>query len=585
LQSFEELNSTLAEQFSEDHLYRIDHYLGKEMVQNLTVLRFSNTWFERVWNSNDIQCVILTLKEPFGTEGRGGYFDQYGIIRDILQNHLLQVMTLLAMEPPTTVDGPGAGKAIRDAKVAVLNAIPPIKLEDVILGQYEGYSDDETILNKDTNCPTFAMVRMFINNPRWHGVPFVLKAGKALDEHKAEMRIQFKDAPAATYLFAGQDCPRNELVMRLQPGEAVYMKTNVKSPGFAAKPVQSELEVNYDTRFFANDTMVNPDAYTRLILDVLQGKHAAFVRDDELRQAWRIFTPLLHQIDNDNIQPIIYTQSSRGPKEADEYITKMCGYKRNEDYVFYDDGVARKTEGTTVAPVRQVGSTQMDIAEEDKAEIGLWGLAVMGQNFSLNIASHGFKICVGNRSHEKVEQTVARAKAEGHLPLIGSDDVEHFVAQLKKPRKVIILVQAGKPVDDMISNLAVYMEPGDLIVDGGNEWFPNSIRRAEFLEPSGIHFIGMGISGGEEGARNGPSLMPGGPREAYDMIVPILTKCAAQVERTGACVGYVGPVGSGNYVKMVHNGIEYGDLQLIAEVYDVLKVSGFTLNLIVCCDD
>jgi 6-phosphogluconate dehydrogenase len=115
------------------------------------------------------------------------------------------------------------------------------------------------------------------------------------------------------------------------------------------------------------------------------------------------------------------------------------------------------------------------------------------------------------------------------------------------------------------------MEPGDVIIDGGNEWFPNSIRRAQFLEPKGIHFIGMGISGGEEGARNGPSLMPGGPKEAYDLVEPIFTKCTAQVERTGACVGYLGPVGSGNYVKTVHNGIEYGDMQLIAEVYDVLK--------------
>ena len=211
LASFNELNKTLSQHFTENHLYRIDHYLGKEMVQNLTVLRFSNTWFERIWNAENIKCVILTFKEPFGTEGRGGYFDQYGIIRDILQNHLLQVLTLMAMEAPTKVDGPGAGKAIRDAKVAVLNAIPPIKLEDCILGQYQGYADDPTIENKDTNTPTFAVIKLEINTPRWHGVPFILKAGKALDERKAEMRVQFKDAPAAKFLFQGQECPRNEL--------------------------------------------------------------------------------------------------------------------------------------------------------------------------------------------------------------------------------------------------------------------------------------------------------------------------------------------------------------------------------------
>jgi glucose-6-phosphate 1-dehydrogenase len=140
LQSFETLNRTLSQYFTEDHIYRIDHYLGKELVQNLTVMRFSNIWMEKIWNSECIQSIILTFKEPFGTEGRGGYFDSYGIIRDILQNHLLQVLALLCMETPTAVIGPLSGKAIRDAKVAVLHAIQPITLQDVVLGQYEGYA-------------------------------------------------------------------------------------------------------------------------------------------------------------------------------------------------------------------------------------------------------------------------------------------------------------------------------------------------------------------------------------------------------------------------------------------------------------
>jgi 6-phosphogluconate dehydrogenase len=204
------------------------------------------------------------------------------------------------------------------------------------------------------------------------------------------------------------------------------------------------------------------------------------------------------------------------------------------------------------------------------SDVGLYGLAVMGQNFALNMASHGFSVCVGNRSSPKVDLTVNRAKAEGNLPLVGSKDVEDFVSKLSKPRKVIILVMAGKPVDETIAQLTKYMEAGDVIVDGGNEWFHNTLRRAKELEPKGIHFIGMGISGGEEGARNGPSLMPGGPRVAYDLIAPIITKCAAQVN-DGACTGYVGPVGAGNYVKMIHNGVEYGDMQLIGEVYDIMK--------------
>lgn len=203
-------------------------------------------------------------------------------------------------------------------------------------------------------------------------------------------------------------------------------------------------------------------------------------------------------------------------------------------------------------------------------DVGLWGLAVMGQNFALNMASHEFKVVVGNRSPAKVDLTVQRAKDEGNLPLVGSTGHEDFISQLSKPRKIVLLVMAGKPVDDTIAALAAHLEPGDLIVDGGNEWYPNSIRRAEELEKRGVLFMGMGISGGEEGARNGPSLMPGGKRKAFDLMEPILTKCAAQVN-DGACTGYIGPIGSGNYVKMIHNGIEYGDMQLIAEVYDCLK--------------
>mmetsp|Transcript_15564 Transcript_15564/g.17826 ORF Transcript_15564/g.17826 Transcript_15564/m.17826 type:complete len:513 (-) Transcript_15564:237-1775(-) len=333
LKSFEDLNKDMSSQFTEDHLYRIDHYLGKEMVQNLTVIRFSNMFFERIWNRDNIQMVILTFKEPFGTDGRGGYFDQFGIIRDILQNHLLQVLSLLTCEPPAVAQGPQAGNSIRDAKLHVLNSIPPIELEDCVLGQYEGYADDPSIENKDTQTPTFAVVRLKINNPRWAGVPIILKAGKALNERKAEMRLQLRDAPAAQYLFDGQDCPRNEIVLRLQPDEAIYIKTNVKKPGFKSQPVQTDMALNYDTAFFTKHkqcTGCNPDAYTRLILNVLQGQQGNFVRDDELRRAWQIFTPVLNKIERSKVRPITYPQGSRGPVEADEFIAR-CGFDYTAD--------------------------------------------------------------------------------------------------------------------------------------------------------------------------------------------------------------------------------------------------------------
>jgi hypothetical protein len=240
----------------------------------------------------------------------------------------------------------------------------------------------------------------------------------------------------------------------MQPDEAIYLKTNVKSPGFSSEPIQSELEVNYNTRYFNRSSDSNPDAYTRLILDVLRGRSATFVREDELRRSWEIFTPLLHKIEHENIKPVIYKRGTRGPPEADVFIHEKSGYVRNENYVFFDGDVIRKgeTKGLGVA------------------DIGLYGLAVMGQNFALNIASHGFTICVGNRSPSKVAVTLKRAESEGNLPVVGSSSPEDFIKKLKRPRKVILLVQAGKPVDDTITTLSRHMEKGDILIDGGNEW-------------------------------------------------------------------------------------------------------------------
>jgi 6-phosphogluconate dehydrogenase len=211
------------------------------------------------------------------------------------------------------------------------------------------------------------------------------------------------------------------------------------------------------------------------------------------------------------------------------------------------------------------------------SRIGLAGLAVMGQNLALNVAEKGFPISVYNRTASRVDETLERARDEGDLPLKGYYDPKDFVLSIKKPRSVIILVKAGAPVDQTISTLSDYMEPGDCIVDGGNEWYENTERRARQVAEKGLLYLGMGVSGGEEGARHGPSLMPGGTIEAYRYIEDVLTKVAAQVD-DGPCVTYVGNGGAGNFVKMVHNGIEYGDMQLISEAYDVLKYVGGLSN-------
>ncbi len=203
-----------------------------------------------------------------------------------------------------------------------------------------------------------------------------------------------------------------------------------------------------------------------------------------------------------------------------------------------------------------------------KRSFGVIGLAVMGENLALNVESRGFPIAVYNRTGAKTEEFMAK-RAQGK-DVKAAYSLEEFVQTLERPRKVLVMVKAGKPVDAVIEQLKPLLSEGDTIIDGGNSLYEDTERRTRELEPSGIGFVGMGVSGGEEGALHGPSLMPGGTAASYEDLEPILTKIAAQVD-DGPCVTYIGPGGAGHYVKMVHNGIEYGDMQLIAEAYDLLK--------------
>ncbi|MEX3959222.1 NADP-dependent phosphogluconate dehydrogenase [Trinickia sp. EG282A] len=203
-----------------------------------------------------------------------------------------------------------------------------------------------------------------------------------------------------------------------------------------------------------------------------------------------------------------------------------------------------------------------------KAAIGVIGLAVMGRNLALNIESRGHAVAVYNRSRTRTDEMLAEFRGRNLVPAYS---LQEFVDSLEKPRRILLMVKAGEPTDATIAEVKPLLEPGDVLIDGGNTHFTDTVRRNEELAKSGLHFIGTGVSGGEEGALKGPSIMPGGPRDAYDLVAPILTEIAAKAPDGEPCVAYMGPGGAGHFVKMVHNGIEYGDMQLIAESYAVLK--------------
>ncbi|XP_038985836.1 glucose-6-phosphate 1-dehydrogenase, chloroplastic-like isoform X2 [Phoenix dactylifera] len=313
------LTQGLKQYLVEDQIFRIDHYLGKELVENLSVLRFSNLVFEPLWSRQYIRNVQLIFSEDFGTEGRGGYFDNYGIIRDIMQNHLLQILALFAMETPVSLDA----EDIRNEKVKVLRSMKPLQLEDIVIGQYKShtkggitypaYTDDMTV-PRDSRTPTFAAAALFVDNARWDGVPFLMKAGKALHTRRTEIRVQFRHVPGNLYRSFGTDLDRatNELVIRVQPDEAIYLKINNKIPGLGMRLDRSHLNLLYATRY----SKEIPDAYERLLLDAIEGERRLFIRSDELEAAWALFTPLLKELEEKSISPELYPYGSRGPVGA-----------------------------------------------------------------------------------------------------------------------------------------------------------------------------------------------------------------------------------------------------------------------------
>ena len=206
-----------------------------------------------------------------------------------------------------------------------------------------------------------------------------------------------------------------------------------------------------------------------------------------------------------------------------------------------------------------------------KQQIGVVGMAVMGRNLALNIESRGYSVSIFNRSSSKTDEVIA---LHPDKKLVPTYTVEEFVASLEKPRRILLMVKAGEATDKTIQSLLPHLDKGDILIDGGNTFFKDTMRRNEMLANSGINFIGTGVSGGEEGALKGPAIMPGGQKDAYDLVAPILEEIAAKADDGAPCVTYVGPNGAGHYVKMVHNGIEYGDMQLIAESYDILRRVG-----------
>ncbi|MFZ1469057.1 MAG: glucose-6-phosphate dehydrogenase [Paracoccaceae bacterium] len=309
------LNATLAKHFDESQIYRIDHYLGKETVQNLMAVRFANILFEPLWKAEYIDHVQITVAETVGVDGRGAYYDTSGAMRDMVQNHLMQLLCLIAMEPPYHFDP----QAVRDEKLKVIRALDPVRAEDIVRGQYlaaagqSGYLEDSE--NPSSKTESYIALKAHISNWRWKGTPFYLRTGKRLRARTSEIAITFREPPHSIFDDA-EGWRENVLVIRLQPNEGMDLMMMIKEPGPGGmRLMQVPLDMSFADALGADHEEV-PDAYERLIMDVIRGNQTLFMRGDEVEAAWAWADPIIAGWEERADRPQPYDAGSSGPEDA-----------------------------------------------------------------------------------------------------------------------------------------------------------------------------------------------------------------------------------------------------------------------------
>ncbi|PKQ16634.1 MAG: hypothetical protein CVT67_04380 [Actinobacteria bacterium HGW-Actinobacteria-7] len=526
-----ELDTLLGSLFREEQIYRIDHYLAKEMLQGIMNFRFTNNLFEAEWNREAIERIDITLLESVGAEKRGAFYDAVGALRDVGQNHLLQMLALVTMEQPPS-DAPDD---IRNARAAMIESLTPLTPGEIaghtFRAQHEGFRTIAGVA-PDSGTETYFKVLTRLHGARWAGVPVMMESGKRMGP--ACKRIVVTLRKPQECMCEADRSYTNKVVFTLEPSDRIEIVFYAKRPGFDA-----EVEERTFSFFLYERTekMQYVEEYAKLIFDAFRGDQTLFVSTREIDAGWRFIDPIIDGW-RDGLVPLAsyVPDTDTAVRAADDLLTR------------------RMTRG----------------------HVAVAGLGKMGAGLARNLAGNGWSVVGYNRTHAVAEAM----RSEGIIP---AESLEQLVSLLEAPRTVWLMVPAGAPVDELLfgvdgeaghAGLADLLAPGDTVIDGGNSHFTHAGPRAERLSTFGIHYVDCGTSGGPAGARLGACLMVGGSVAVFEALEPMFADVAAP----GAYRFFPGH-GAGHFVKMVHNGIEYGMMQAIAEGFEVLHGGPFDLDL------
>jgi glucose-6-phosphate 1-dehydrogenase len=524
-----ELDTLLGSLFREEQVYRIDHYLAKEMLQGIMNFRFTNNLFEWEWNRNAIEAIDITLLESVGAEKRGAFYDTVGALRDVGQNHLLQMLALVAMEQPKSA----SADDIRAARAELIESLNPMTPGETVCNSFRAQSEgfrEITGVAPDSDTETYFRLRTHLTGERWAGVPVTMQSGKRMGCACKQITITMRH-PEPCIMCHAEKHITNRIVFTLEPADQIEIVFYTKKPGF-----EDDLEERTFSFFLyeKSEKAQYVEEYAKLLHDAFAGDPTLFVSTREIDAGWRFIDPVVDAWEAGLVPLETY------PPDSDEIVTRA-------------------------EAAMALGGA--------RGSVGVAGLGKMGAGLALNLLDSGRRVVGWNR-HTEVAESMA---GQGIVPAITLRDL---VSELDPPRVIWLMVPEGAPVDQLLfgsgdsAGLASLLAPGDTVIDGGNSRWRDAAPRAEKLAEFGVHFLDCGTSGGPEGARHGACLMIGGDREVFSAWEAMFADIAVR----GGYRFFDGH-GAGHFVKMVHNGIEYGMMQAIAEGFGLLHKGPFSLDL------